>query len=73
MDNNVTMASGGGGLDNDEDEASLDCVICYDAIDTEKNDYMLAPCNHIFHKQCLVQWIEVKNECPICRLNLPSL
>jgi len=53
---------------------TLDCSICYDTIDIRKrHDYMLAPCNHLFHRECLVQWMDVKMECPICRTELPAL
>ncbi|KAL9180137.1 hypothetical protein ACHAXT_008107 [Thalassiosira profunda] len=53
---------------------TLDCVICYNEIDVnDRRGYMLAPCDHIFHRHCLEQWMEVKMECPICRCNLPSL
>lgn len=53
---------------------SLECSICYDGIDIRKrSDYMLAPCNHLFHRECLVQWMDVKMECPICRTALPTL
>ena len=53
---------------------SLECSICYEPIDVRKrHDYMLAPCNHLFHRECLVQWMDVKMECPICRTELPAL
>jgi hypothetical protein len=53
---------------------ALDCSICYDSIDIDnRTDYMLAPCDHIFHKACLTQWMDVKMECPICRTELPAL
>jgi hypothetical protein len=52
----------------------IDCVICYNEIDTSNRAaYMLSPCDHIFHKDCLVQWMEVKMECPICRTQLPPI
>ncbi|KAG7347123.1 ring finger domain containing protein [Nitzschia inconspicua] len=52
----------------------FDCVICYNEIDiANRTGYMLAPCEHLFHKDCLVQWMEVKMECPICRATLPPL
>jgi transmembrane E3 ubiquitin-protein ligase len=42
----------------------FDCVICYNEIDIQnRTGYMLAPCEHLFHKDCLVQWMEVKMEC----------
>jgi transmembrane E3 ubiquitin-protein ligase len=52
----------------------LECSICYDDIDVrDRNQYMLAPCNHLFHAECLKQWMGVKMECPICRTELPAL
>lgn len=32
-----------------------------------------APCQHVFHPYCLLQWMEVKMECPCCRANLPQI
>jgi hypothetical protein len=53
---------------------TLDCSICYELIDARNpRAYMLAPCNHLFHRDCLIQWMDVKMECPICRTNLPAL
>lgn len=34
--------------------------------------YINTPCNHVFHEQCYISWIEFKNECPICRTTLPA-
>jgi len=56
----------------DDGCAALDCVICYNDIDlSKKKGYMLAPCDHLFHTDCLMQWMDVKMECPICRKELP--
>jgi len=53
---------------------ALDCVICCNGIDHHnRKGYMLAPCEHIFHKDCLIQWMDVKMECPICRTELPAI
>jgi Ring finger domain len=52
----------------------LECSICYDDIDIrDRLNYMLAPCNHLYHAECLKQWMEVKMECPICRTQLPAI
>ena len=52
----------------------FDCVICYNDIDIRnRRGYMLAPCDHIFHKDCLMEWMNQKMECPICRTELPAL
>ncbi len=38
-----------------------------------KGDYMLTPCNHLFHAKCLESWLNVKNQCPCCRQKIPPL
>uniref|UniRef100_K3W5M7 RING-type E3 ubiquitin transferase n=1 Tax=Globisporangium ultimum (strain ATCC 200006 / CBS 805.95 / DAOM BR144) TaxID=431595 RepID=K3W5M7_GLOUD len=56
---------------NDEDN-TIDCVICMVELDIEARDYMIAPCEHIFHRECLQGWMQVKMECPTCRCVLPE-
>ena len=47
--------------DRPSETPTLDCVICYNEIDVnDRKGYMLAPCDHIFHRQCLEQWMEIK-------------
>jgi hypothetical protein len=53
--------------------SSMDCVICMTAVDVSEKSYMVAPCDHVFHRDCLSQWMEVKLECPTCRTELPPL
>lgn len=54
--------------------SAMDCVICCNGINHHnRKGYMLAPCLHIFHKDCLIQWMDVKMECPICRTELPAI
>lgn len=52
----------------------VECSICYDSIDVrDRLGYMLAPCDHLFHRHCLAQWMDVQMVCPICRTELPAL
>jgi hypothetical protein len=51
----------------------MECVICINTVEISGNSYMVAPCEHVFHRECLEQWMEVKLECPTCRMELPPL
>lgn len=39
----------------------------------KKRDYMITPCHHIFHQECLEDWMKYKLLCPICRNSLPPI
>ena len=42
------------------------CTICGDEIELNRNIVNLE-CSHIFHTECISEWIQYKAECPICR------
>ncbi|XXQ32844.1 RING-type E3 ubiquitin transferase [Plasmodiophora brassicae] len=46
------------------------CVVCREAFCIEATATKL-PCQHIFHKGCIVPWLEMRNTCPTCRYQLP--
>jgi len=54
-------------------EDDTDCVICMSEIDPEDARSVVTPCNHKFHRACLEQWMDVKMECPTCRMILPPI
>jgi len=56
---------------NELEAGGKECVICYNIVDYQSQDYMITPCNHLFHDDCLSQWMDVKMECPVCRAPLP--
>jgi hypothetical protein len=45
----------------------FNCCICQDL---RKCKITTTLCNHSFHKTCLIQWQQVKNTCPLCRILL---
>ena len=50
----------------DIDKANFfQCGICMDSFYDEENVKSLL-CGHIFHNECLKQWIQTNNNCPFC-------
>ena len=39
----------------------------------EQRNYMVTPCRHIFHADCLEGWMNLRLVCPVCRESLPPL
>ncbi|KAJ2749480.1 hypothetical protein GGI19_005639 [Coemansia pectinata] len=62
-------------------DAAAVCAVCIQPVDTTLEDnrldptpsYMLTPCAHMYHTECLQQWMDIKLECPVCRARLPPL
>lgn len=49
------------------DEDSFECTICLTEIEDGELVGVL-PCTHIYHVDCLKQWISRKNACPLCQI-----
>lgn len=41
-----------------------ECCIC---MDKNTNNWVDIPCGHSFHNECIIQWYQTSNTCPICR------
>ena len=71
------FASENGKLNNIKDKNIIKKIIKYiekvKNKDIIKGSYMLTPCSHLFHTKCLESWLNVKNQCPCCRQNIPPL
>ena len=52
-------------------EDLLECPVCKEIFQKEE-DLALLPCTHIFHKECVVTWLNMHNSCPVCRISIPS-
>ena len=51
------------------------CPICLEPFDEKEEDGVLQmPCarQHMFHRSCLLQWLQDHNSCPVCRHCLPT-
>lgn len=51
-----------------------DCSICLDSYKTGETICWAKTdeCDHIFHQECIVEWMKAHDDCPLCRTNLMS-
>lgn len=43
------------------------CSICLDNFEINEKVYRTKICNHLFHRECLKEWLKTENSCPVCR------
>jgi len=58
--------AGGVAAGEDEDEEEAMCSICLGEYE-EGEELRLLGCLHVFHRQCVDQWLTVSRECPLCK------
>lgn len=46
------------------------CPICVDRYELGCT-LLTLPCQHLFHAECALPWLDKRNTCPLCRLELP--
>merc|ERR1711998_455993 len=46
------------------------CAVCHEEFE-EAERLTKLPCGHLFHRECIMPWLEVQNTCPTCRHKLP--
>ena len=54
-------------LINEEQQTTSINDNIFDENSTDNIFIKLKKCNHVFHKQCILNWFKTKNTCPICR------
>ncbi|XP_017059946.1 peroxisome biogenesis factor 10 [Drosophila ficusphila] len=50
----------------DADPDTPQCILCLEP----RSNSSLTPCGHIFCWSCLLEWLEERDECPLCRESL---
>lgn len=53
--------------DNDNEESSNTCVICFDKFSKGEQITGLPRCIHKFHGNCIQTWLKGSDHCPLCR------
>mmetsp|Transcript_16322 Transcript_16322/g.37261 ORF Transcript_16322/g.37261 Transcript_16322/m.37261 type:complete len:412 (-) Transcript_16322:30-1265(-) len=47
------------------------CAVCSEEY-KHGEDLLSMPCEHVFHKACLLPWLKSTNSCPVCRMTLET-
>ena len=58
---------------NDENKKSINpdkCLICLNVFKNGDEIVKKVQCNHCFLSKCIVEWLKIRNSCPICKLLL---
>jgi len=52
-------------IENEDDIDEGECIICM-----ERKPEIVLKCGHMFCEQCLLEWNQRQETCPICRTNV---
>jgi anaphase-promoting complex subunit 11 len=44
-------------------------ICCLSLFDNDKSKIVSGTCNHVFHLECISEWLSKKNKCPNCNCN----
>ena len=47
------------------------CAVCQDSYHLGQ-DVLWVPCDHVFHRDCILPWLKSSSTCPICRAHVTA-
>lgn len=50
--------------------SALECAVCLSEFEDNETLRLLPKCDHVFHAECVDEWLGSHTTCPVCRANL---
>ncbi|XP_021297794.1 E3 ubiquitin-protein ligase CIP8-like [Herrania umbratica] len=54
-----------------EGDIAQECMICMEQL-SSGTEVTSMPCSHLFHGDCIQEWLNTSHKCPLCRFPMPT-